>query len=80
MSVRYEYEGYKQKIIPITIRQLNIILKSIKILNERNKAFSNEYLKNLYDLCVDISNVSNSSQWMEHINESIESWSQSLCA
>lgn len=80
ISVKYEYEGCKQKIIPITIRQLNTILKSIKLLNERNKVFSNEHLKNLYDLCVDISNVSDSSQWLEHINNSIDRWSQNLCA
>ena len=79
-SVKYEYEGQQQRIIPITIPQLQIILQVVQKTLKQNKPFSHNYIKQLYDKCVDLSDVANSIQWLDKINNSINIWSNSLIA
>ena len=73
-SVKYEYEGEKQKIIPVTISQLISILQKIKLIIQRNLKFTHIALMKLYDTCVDMSNVANSKAWLTHIKQSILEW------
>lgn len=80
MSVKYEYEGRSQRIIPITISQLNKILKTVKVRLVNGKPFSHMNIKELYDCCINLSNVGNSSAWLEHINSCIDLWMRSLTA
>ena len=79
-SVKYEYEGQQQRIIPITIPQLKLILKVVQQVLMQNKPFTHNYIKQLYDECVDMSNVKNSTQWLDKINTSINHWSERLIA
>ena len=79
-SVKYEYEGQQQRIIPITIPQLKLILKVVQEVLMQNKPFTHNYIKQLYDECVDMSNVKDSTQWLDKINTSINLWSERLIA
>lgn len=79
-SVKYEYEGQQQRIIPITIPQLRLILQVVQQILMQNKPFTHNYIKQLYDECVDLSNVKDSTQWLDKINTSINHWSERLIA
>ena len=74
-SVKYEYEGEKQKIIPITISQLISILQKIKHMIQNKLKFTHTALMKL-DACVDMSNISNSRAWLTHIQQTIFEWTQ----
>lgn len=80
VSVKYEYEGQKQRIIPITIPQLKLILKVVQSNLMQNKPFTHNYIKQLYDDCVNMSNIQDSKQWLDEIGRSIVKWSETLTA
>lgn len=75
-SVKYEYEGEKQKIIPMTISQLINILQTIKVIIENNRKFTHIELMRLYDMCVNMNMVANSQVWLGHVQQSIAEWRQ----
>lgn len=77
-AVKYEYEGKKQRIIPITIPQLETILQVVQTSLKHNKPFTHNYIKQLYDDCVDLSNVKDSTQWLDKISRTITDWSGRL--
>lgn len=79
-SVKFEYEGTMQRIVPITIPQLKIILNVVKEFIKQDKVFKHDYIKQLYDDCVNMTNIQNSTQWIENINRIIEDWSKMLTA
>jgi hypothetical protein len=77
-AVKYEYEGQKQRIVPITITGLISILRIVKEVKSAHHHFSRTDIRRLYDMCVDISNVANSTMWSEHIGNMVEEWRNSL--
>lgn len=78
MSVKYEYEGKPQKIIPITIVQLEKILWVIKQLSERGKKLKHSDMQTLYERCTSITNLSNSRAWLDYIASELGAWEISL--
>ena len=70
----YEYDGKPQKIIPITILQLEKILQTIKEIFESKNTFKHETLQKLYEDCTNISSINSSALWLEHINTKINTW------
>lgn len=72
-SVKYEYEGEKQRIIPITISQLIRLLKIIKSTALAGKKFSHKDLMQFYNECVDISTLRSSTEWSQFIEEKLSS-------
>ncbi len=77
-AVKYEYEGRRQKIVPITITGLLDILKAVRNVKLARKPFNKDDIRRLYDICVDISGVSDSTKWSEHIGRAIGAWSAAL--
>jgi hypothetical protein len=77
-SVKYEYEGKRQKIVPITITALINILGAVRNTKAANRPFQKDDIRRLYDACVDISSVSNSTKWSEHIGHAIDAWATTL--
>ena len=77
-AVKYEYEGRQQKIVPITISGLIDILGAVRDAKMVYRPFQKEDIRRLYDGCVDISDVSDSTRWPEHIGNTIESWMRGL--
>lgn len=79
-AVKYEYEGKKQKIVPITIGQLNLILQTVKSRLQSKQNFTHLQLQELMDTCIDIKHMGTSLEWIPYIQSSIESWSQKYSA
>lgn len=77
-SVKYEYDGQSQKIIPITIRQLISLLLVAKNAISSNKALSHTEIQSLYDSCVDMSNIRNTQDWMLQIGSCIDGWVRTI--
>ena len=80
IAVKYEYEGRRQHIIPITITQLKIILQTAQSALIHNKAFTHNHIKQLYDTCTDMTDVQDSVHWLEKINISISNWANNIIA
>jgi len=72
---KYEYEGKKQKIVPMNSTQLIAILEYIKELKIQGKTFTNDMLKLLYDNIISqIDKVADSNEWISNISNCIEEW------
>jgi len=81
ISVKYEYDGLPQKIVPMTTEQfavlLEILLKGLK----QGKRFSHEDLYKFYFKIVNESKKLNKfSDWAIFINKTIEEWKQKIIA
>ncbi len=77
-SVKHGYKGALQKIIPMTIKQLAEILNIIKIKKQSGSNVSHMQMKDLYDKCVNIAEVEDSSVWLSYIEKQIHLWENSL--
>ena len=71
-SVKYEYEGEKQKIIPITISQLILLLEGVKKIHSQGNRMLNNQLKSLFDDCTNIISVKSSKEWIPLIDTQIK--------
>lgn len=79
-SVKFQYEGKKQKIIPITINQLIYILETIKVLQEKGKTLKHQAVMKLYEACSDDEKIEDSIMWRKYIEEQLELWRKELIA
>jgi len=79
MSVKYEYEGKPQKIVPFTITQLQLILKTVKELVDKGINLKHTDMMELYEQCIDVSKIS-SSNWLEHIDKELKNWHNKMVA
>lgn len=77
-AVRYEYEGDKQKIVPLSITQLTTLLKTIKKRKAEGKTFVRSDLKRFYDQALDLTSVKNSAEWMEQIKNLVDTLDMAL--
>jgi hypothetical protein len=73
-AVKYNYEGIQQKIIPITIDQLILLLEVAKLRKQENNRLSHLEMKQLFDICTDVEDINSSIEWKSHIDNSIEQW------
>lgn len=78
-SVKYEYEGAKQRIIPITINQFLILLDTLIVRKKKGGQIFHQELKVLFDKIVDITtNVANSDKWIATIPQTINDWQKQI--
>ncbi len=81
ISVKYEYEGIKQKIVPITINQFIIILKYLINIKQNSKILTHEKIKDLFNMIISQTNIiSSSDEWISSIPSIIEKWGESIAA
>jgi hypothetical protein len=83
VSVKYEYEGQKQKIIPITISQfieiLGYLLQARK--QKKNYFLSHKKIQELFDTIVSVTEeVTKSDDWLTTIPAIINKWGKSIAA
>lgn len=78
ISVKHDYEGRQQKIIPMTIRQFINILETIKKMVQSNKSFKHQDLQKLFDDCVDYTKYSDSIEWETYIDNTLSEWISAL--
>jgi len=75
ISVKYEYDGRPQKIIPLTAKQFALLLRKLLKYIENGKKFTHHELYKLYDwLIKETSTISSFSKWAERINQVLELW------
>lgn len=72
MSVKYEYQGVKQKIVPITITELIELLEIMKSAKRNGIKILHPEIMDFYNKCVDIEKVRDSTVWREHISNEIK--------
>ncbi len=60
-SIKYEYEGKKQKIVPLTISQIIEILEFIKTLKQKNKPFYHSQFQSFLQSIVSLKDEVNTS-------------------
>jgi len=83
VSVKYEYEGQKQKIIPITIQQFIEILQYLLQAKKQKKDYflSHKKMQELFDGIVSVTeNISKSDDWLATIPQVINKWGKSIAA
>lgn len=79
MAIKYEYEGEKQNIIPLTITNFSKLLKILVEIKKAQKFLKHQKISQLYDQILDASkNLNNSDEWLNSISESINSWQNEI--
>lgn len=78
-SVKYEYEGARQCIIPFTINDFVSLLKILVEIKKEGKFLTHGEIARLYDEIINTSNdFSDSSEWLNEIPNTINSWQKSI--
>jgi hypothetical protein len=80
-SIKYEYEGRAQKIVPLSIGQFVQLLKALIAIKEQGGFLNHTQLFQLYDLIVGKSSTAaNASEWLNEISSVIEDWRTTVTA
>jgi len=78
-AVKYEYEGEKQRIVPITISQLIKLLETLLEIKKQGKKFTHNKLLTLYEEIVGmIMKIDRSKDWIVQIPKKIFIWQSNL--
>ena len=78
-AVKYEYEGSKQKIVPLSINDFVTILKILVQIKSENKFLKHGEISRLYDEILDSSNSSaNANEWVQNVPSIISSWKETI--
>ncbi len=78
-SLKYEYEGMKQKIVPFTIGQIIEILEVIKTLKQNNKQFSHLEFQKLLDSIISLKDeVNNSDEFLRAIPQELNKFKREV--
>ncbi len=79
ISVKHEYEGEKQRIVPLSINDFINILKIVIKLKKSGRKLTHLHLVNLYDKIIGLAeSLNNSNDWLNSIPETIEKWEKFL--
>lgn len=70
-SNKFGYEGKKQKIIPMTIRQLSMLMGKVKETLVIGKTFSNGEFKRLLDECLPKDSITTPREWIDLVEDRI---------
>src|SRR3989338_1489446 len=78
-AIKYEYEGSKQRIIPLSIGNFISLLNILIQIKSENKFLKHSEIARLYDEIINSSNSFNdSNEWLKNIPAAISSWQESL--
>ncbi len=78
-AIKYEYEGSKQRIIPLSIGNFISLLNILVQIKSENKFLKHSEISRLYDEIIDSSNsFHDSNEWLKNIPATISSWQESL--
>ena len=79
MAIKYEYEGKKQRIIPLSIDNFIELLKILIEIKQNGNFLKHDELFRLYSNVLEKSEtMSNSDQWLKDIPKIFTSWKKSL--
>lgn len=77
-AVKYEYEGTKLKIIPLSLKRFEEIIYALRKLNKNGKTFVRQNFIDLFDKICNVDSLSNSDDWWTYINNSFDDWKNHL--
>jgi len=78
-AIKYEYEGTKQKIVPLSINDFVSILKILVQIKSENKFLKHSEISRLYDEILDSSTSFNdASEWVQSVPSTISSWQETI--
>ncbi len=78
-SVKYEYEGTKQKIIPLTINNFIKLLTILYETKQNGRSFKHSDLEKLYeDVLLKTETVTSATEWIGIIPNVISNWQENL--
>jgi len=79
MAIKYEYEGKKQNIIPLSINDFTKILKILTRIKENGKFLNHNRLEDLYKVILSNSEkFDTSDNWLQNIPNFIEQWKDNI--
>lgn len=79
ISVKYEYNGLPQKIVPITAEQFAILLETLLNFLKQGKRFSHKELYELYSMIInETKKLTNFSDWAIFIHKAVKEWQQRM--
>lgn len=79
ISIKYEYEGQKQNIIPLTINNFTEILKILTKIKISNRFLEHQKIEGLYKtILTDSEKYNTSDDWLENIPNSINQWKTNI--
>lgn len=74
-SVKYEFEGRPQKIVPLTISNFNKVMETLLEIRQSGKHFKHTDLKRLYDSILEGVHIAPSSEdWYSTVPNTINTW------
>ena len=77
-ALKYEYEGKKQKIVPLSISQMLEILEMIKSLKSQGKSLSHRSFEQFLESVVALKeSVATSDEWLRSIPQKVQSFTES---
>lgn len=79
-AVKYEYQGSKQKFIPVTITQLIDILQGIKNAKANYRKATKDDIKSLYESCTQLNSIPDAIQWSSFVSKQIVFWRERVTA
>ena len=77
-ATKYEYDGKKQKVLPLTISQFQDLLNKVYELKENGKKVYHEQIKCMFETCTNVALLTGSSEWRAHIKKEFSKWVESL--
>ncbi len=79
MAIKYEYEGKKQRIIPLSIDNFIELLKILIEIKQKGNFLKHDELFRLYNNVLEKSEtMNNSDQWLKDIPKILTSWKKTL--
>lgn len=77
ISVKYEYDGKPQKIIPLNAQQFALLLRKLLKYIEDGKKFTHHELYKLYDLFIkETATINSFSEWRDRIEQVLGLWAE----
>jgi len=77
ISVKYEYNGFPQKIVPLTAEQFANLLETLLNLIKQGKRFSHKDLYRLYSMIInEPKKLASFSEWAIFIQKTVKEWQQ----
>lgn len=81
VSVKYEYEGKRQRIIPLSIQNFIELLKALVEIKQKGRSFPHSELNRLYDeILFNSKGAIDVNEWAGKIPNTISTWQKSLTA
>lgn len=78
-AIKYEYEGEKQRIVPLTIKQFIVVLNVLVQMKTKQQFLKHSELLHLYDQIVNLKDsAKDSREWVKLIPSVINTWQDRL--